>query len=191
MTLEERQKEPGVLRQEKAKDFWDKLRAVGPLIVALAVSALGGWYGYKQVELQVKAQSFQREQEEKTRREQVFIELLSQRERSDNRLRGTMFNTLFDAYFGETITDTETSEIDPKQVKRQIMFLDILARNFETIDIKPLFEDLDEHLTRAIYDMSLPIEKRRCCFRQRERLRHVGRGALPAARQVPYAAWRE
>ncbi len=157
-------------------------RLVGPLCVALAVSIIGGWYGYKQTDLQINAQNFQRNLAEESRRRQVFTELITQRERSDNQLRGTMFKTLFEAYFGDTLTDTERGSLEPEQVRRQVMFLDILARNFETIDIKPLFEDLDSRLTRAIQDDRLPLEQRRSCFRERERLRHVGRGL--ASRQV-------
>ena len=175
------QRDP-IRRSNYKKDFWDKLSSVGPLLIAVTVTVIGGSYGYKQAQFQTDAQNFQKELEDESRRKQVFTELLTQRERSDNELRSTMFKTLLEAYFGNTLTKTEGNDLDPGQVRRQVTFLDILARNFETIDIKPLFEDLDEKLTRAIYNNKLPFEQRRCFFGQRERLRHVGRGL--ASKQV-------
>lgn len=182
MTVEERNFQRNADNGRHPKDLWDKVRAIGPLVVALAVSAIGGWYGYKQVELQVESQNFQRTREENARRQQVFIELISRRESSDNSLRASMFNTLFNAYFGESVTDSESSELKPPKIKHQIMFLHLLARNFETIDIKPLFEEMDQRLTAAVGDEGLPMEQRRCCFSQREYLRHVG--FVLASRQV-------
>jgi hypothetical protein len=60
------------------------------------------------------------------------------------------------------------------------MLSDLLARNFETMDVRPLFEDLDRRLTDLIEcggegHKVLPGQAE--AFRQREQLRRVARGA--------------
>jgi hypothetical protein len=62
----------------------------------------------------------------------------------------------------------------------------LLARNFETIDFKPLFADLDERLTKAI-ERGGKIGVGARYFRERERLRAMARN-LAAREANPLSA---
>ena len=37
-------------RESGHKDFWDKLRASGTIVVAVVVAAMGGWFNHQQAE---------------------------------------------------------------------------------------------------------------------------------------------
>ncbi|MFW8600447.1 hypothetical protein ACOHYD_03075 [Desulfobacterota bacterium M19] len=158
-------------RKADKKDLWDKLSSAGPLLIALAVSAIGGWFNFQQASL-----------EKANHRQELFTSLLAQRERADSNLRATMFNTLFEAYFGgkfsnrKQVQAAEKSKrtLDPEVIRSQIMFLNLLARNFETIDIKPLFEELDRQLTTMVNDKSAG-DDRKTAFVLRQKLRKVGK----------------
>jgi len=56
------------------------------------------------------------------------------------------------------------------------MFLDVLSRNFDTVDIRPLFEDLDSELTKLIYSDTLHTSRERGqYFAMRAELRRIGK----------------
>lgn len=158
-------------RKTDKKDLWDKLSSAGPLLIALAVSAIGGWFNFQQASL-----------EKANHRQELFTSLLAQRERADSNLRATMFNTLFEAYFGGKFSKGKQVQaaakskrtLDPEVIRSQIMFLNLLARNFETIDIKPLFEELDRQLTTLVNDKRAG-DDRKTAFALRQKLRKVGK----------------
>ena len=152
--------ETGSGRVREGKDFWDKLRASGTMVVAIVVAAMGGWFNHQQAERsRVSTEG------------QFYTNLLAQREQSDSQLRSEMFKTLFEAYFRGKLTATGSqpqsepslenmvvasgpiSDAGPDfdSLERRIMFLDVLVRNFESIDIRPLFEDLDRRLTEIVW----------------------------------------
>jgi hypothetical protein len=114
-----------------------------------------------------------------------FTELQSSRENADSQLRAEMFRTLFDAYFAGKVTTTEkglgSSDDVLKKIRQEVLLSDVLARNFENIDIRPVFEDLDQRLANLIYPeprSSLPpTPEQVLAFRQREELRRVALGA--------------
>jgi len=57
-----------------------------------------------------------------------------------------------------------------------VMFLDLLSRNFDTVDVKPLFEDLDSDLTKKIYsEKEFTLAQRGDFFDVRSELRRVGK----------------
>ncbi|MCK7506243.1 MAG: hypothetical protein MZV70_20680 [Desulfobacterales bacterium] len=61
-------------------------------------------------------------------------------------------------------------------IKQRVMFLDVLSRNFDTVDIKPLFEELDGELTKKIYnDKSYSDGAQKDYFTTRFELRRIGR----------------
>jgi len=66
------------------------------------------------------------------------------------------------------------------------MFLDVLVRNFENIDIRPLFEDLDRRLTEIVWSDGghgkTAVAARRKAFALRWQLRRAALGNV--ARQV-------
>jgi hypothetical protein len=123
-------------------------------------------------------------------------DLRAQRERADADLRANMFKTLFEAYFKNKIDAAQklaASSGDSQarsaallaNLGQEIMLSDLLARNFETVDVRPLFEDLDRRLTELIErggegQKTQPQQAE--AFRQREQLRRVAYGAT--ARQI-------
>lgn len=75
---------------------------------------------------------------EKNRQNQLYAQIMSQREQSDSTLRAQMFDSLIKSYLGGKV------EKDPD---KQIVYLHLLALNFqEFFDAKPLFEELDKKL---------------------------------------------
>jgi hypothetical protein len=119
-----------------------------------------------------------------------YSDLQAQRERADADLRANMFKTLFEAYFKNKIEAAQKAAASGEDTRaraeallidlgQEIMLSDLLARNFETVDVRPLFEDLDRRLTDFIeHGGKGQIE----AFRHREELRRVAYGAT--ARQT-------
>jgi hypothetical protein len=146
------------------KDFWDIIQALGPAIIAATVAIVGTMYNHQQA--QIAKSSEMRE---------VYTKIMAERESSDNNIRATMFGMLFKAMFEK---DSGLKE-DPSNVqalKQQIMFLDVLSRNFDTIDIKPLFEDLDSVMTKKLYyETGLSSTQRGQIFLMRADLRRIGK----------------
>ncbi len=125
-----------------------------------------------------------------------FADVQAQRERADADLRANMFKTLFDAYFKNKLEAAQKAAESGKQTSgdtekllitlgQEVMLSDLLARNFETVDVRPLFEDLDRRLTDLIErggkDQNGSSAQANA-FRERERLRRVAYGAT--SRQV-------
>jgi hypothetical protein len=148
---------------------------------------MGTWFNVQQAQLDRESLQHQSDLERQSRHQQIFTELLAQRERADSDLRSATFKTLFDHYFAkgprantapnDASSEPEGSAMSPAAVRQQIMFLELLGRNFDTIDIKPLFESLDERLTRIIAtgNTQAPSPAQIEAFRQRQTLRKVGR----------------
>jgi hypothetical protein len=92
-----------------------------------------------------------------------YSDLQSQRERSDADLRAKMFDTLFQAYFKNKMEATPkggsrggnacaaAGEI-LRNLTHEIVLSDLLARNFETVDVRPLFEDIDRRLSEVLHN---------------------------------------
>jgi hypothetical protein len=146
------------------KDLWDILQALGPAIIAATVAIVGTMYNHQQA--QIAKSSEMRE---------VYTKIMSERESSDNNIRATMFGMLFKAMF-EKETGLKDDPTSIHALKQQIMFLDLLSRNFDTIDIKPLFEDLDNTMTKMLYnDASLSEAQKGKVFIMRSDLRRIGK----------------
>ena len=147
------------------KDFWDILHTLGPAIIAAAVGIVGGMYNYQQA--QISKASEMRE---------VYTKIMAERESSDNSIRATMFEMLFNAMFAKGFGSANSNPDDIHNIKQQVMFLDVLSRNFDTVDIKPLFEDLDSELTKKIYDgKAYSADQRGNYFEMRSELRRIGK----------------
>jgi hypothetical protein len=147
------------------KDFWDILHTLGPAIIAAAVGIVGGMYNYQQA--QISKASEMRE---------VYTKIMAERESSDNSIRATMFEMLFNAMFAKGFGSANSNPDDIHNIKQQVMFLDVLSRNFDTVDIKPLFEDLDSELTKKIYDgKDYSVDQRGNYFEMRSELRRIGK----------------
>lgn len=146
------------------KDLWDILSALGPAMIAAVVAVLGIMYNSQQAEI-TKA----------TEMRQVYTNIMAQRETSDNSIRATMFGMLFNAMFDKGLESAERNPDDIAALKKRVMFLDLMSRNFDTIDIKPLFEDLDLDLSRKIAGIEYTAAKRGDYYALRSELRRIGR----------------
>jgi hypothetical protein len=165
-----------MLRLAKKKDLWEiRVKEVDffyKVIILIIGSIIAGcfvWVQYQQTQ------------------SRYYVDLMSQRERADVDLRAQMFNTLFEAYFLEKIkvNDSKQSQVNDSKkmlegLHQEIILLDLLARNFENIDVRPLFEDLDQRLVQLIKGDVREMAKD--ALKQRQQLRRMAAGAT--ARQV-------
>jgi len=151
----------------KQVEFWYKIMI---LIIGASVAAI--FYAYQQ-------------QQAETR---YYADLMAQREAADSHLRVETFKTLFEAYFSnKTQAGTDrgqpaAAQKIPQRLGQDVVLSDLLARNFEGIDIRPVFEDLNDQLTRVIQANDGPSElkpttEQVLAFRRREDLRRIAIGA--------------
>jgi hypothetical protein len=181
----------------RRKDRWEKFQIgtdifhkIFILIIGTCLGAIFYWYQQKQIEVR------------------YFADLMAQRESADTQLRAQMFKTLFDAYFSNKLqmggmpknnsamgfsaamekNEAYHSDIDAQleKLRLEMMFTDLLSRNFESIDVRPLFENLDAELSRLLSPFqrdALEIsEGMRKAFILREQLRRIALGA--SSRQI-------
>jgi hypothetical protein len=145
------------------KDFWDIIQALGPAIIAATVAVVGTMYNHQQAQI-AKASEMR----------EVYTKIMAERESSDNNIRANMFGMLFNAMF-EKEAGLKGGPTNTRAIKQQVMFLDLLSRNFDTVDIKPLFEDLDIDFTKKVYNEQYPAEFRGDMFAMRSELRRIGK----------------
>ncbi len=151
--------------KKTTKDVWDILKSLGPAFLAAVVAVMGGWYNLQQAQLAKSAE-----------RQEVYTKIMAERESSDNAIRAKMFEMLFNAMFSKGFGSTAIAPGDVGAIKNQVMFLDLLSRNFDTVDIRPVFEDLDRELTRKIYDdRAFSDGQQGDYFAMRSELRRIGR----------------
>ncbi|MCX5849800.1 MAG: hypothetical protein NTW65_10165 [Deltaproteobacteria bacterium] len=148
----------------RKKDLWDIMQALGPAIIAATVAIMGSIYGYQQAQM-TKASEMR----------EVYTKIMTERESSDNSIRANMFQMLINAMFNKDVSTTSNPD-NITLIKQRVMFLNVLSRNFDTVDIKPLFEDLDGELTKKIYnDKSYSDSSQKDYFTMRSELRRIGR----------------
>jgi hypothetical protein len=148
----------------KKKDLWDILQALGPAIIAATVAIMGSVYSYQQAQM-TKASEMR----------EVYTKIMTERESSDNSIRANMFQMLINAMFSKEISISSNPD-NIRLIKQRVMFLDVLSRNFDTVDIKPLFEELDGELTKKIYnDKAYSDSSQKDYFAIRSELRRIGR----------------
>ena len=129
-------------------------------------------------------------------RSRYYSDLQAHRESADSALRAQMFTTLFQNYLKAKLESTqraqqskagaqELTDAQLTDLQQEIVMSDLLARNFEAVDVRPMFEDIDRRLTDRI-DAGRAgqeaIADQRKAFSLREQLRRVAGGA--AARQT-------
>ncbi len=144
------------------KDLWDIIQSLGPAIIAATVAIMGSVYSVQQARM-TKASEMR----------EVYTKIMTERESSDNSIRAKMFEMLFTGMFAKEMNSNLHSE-NLSALKQRVMFLDVLSRNFDTVDIKPLFEDLDRVLTRNIYDNNSDPSQGEY-FELRAELRRIGK----------------
>lgn len=150
-------------KREK-KDLWDIMKALGPAILAAVVGIVGGWYNYQQSKINKASE-----------RQQTYTNIMTSRESSDNAIRAKMFEILISSMFAKGVGTAPANPDDMTAIKEKVMFLDLLSRNFDTVDVKPLFEERDNDLTKKIYDEKYSAAQRGDFFDIRSELRRVGR----------------
>jgi hypothetical protein len=106
---------------------------------------------------------------------------MSQREKSDSELRTQMFKTLFDAFFANKLQakaspGDEDVSVQLARLKQETILTDLLSRNFDSIDVRPLFEDLDARIAASLEPAKRSKASRREFFPLREQLRRVAVG---------------
>jgi hypothetical protein len=125
-----------------------------------------------------------------------YSDLQSQRESADSAMRAQMFTTLFQNYLKAKLESTqrareskagvqELTDAQLTDLQQEIVMSDLLARNFEAVDVRPMFEDIDRRLTDRIdagREGQEAIADQKKAFGLREQLRRVASGA--AARQT-------
>lgn len=118
------------------KDRWDKWESFAKILagVCAAVGAIAiPW--------------FISQYTEENRRSQVYVQMMTEREKSDTNIRENMFKALLDGYL-KTLGDDVKKE-DRESFRKRIVFLDLLAVNFqEFFNAKPLFEEVYEKLVQ-------------------------------------------
>jgi len=89
---------------------------------------------------------------QKSRRAQLYTEIVSKREIADSELRAKMFETLLKCFYADTSQN--------KTNKEKLTLLRLLVLNFhESFNLKPLFESLESELTDIEKDMVKDIAK--------------------------------
>jgi hypothetical protein len=117
-----------------AKDRWDKaesfaktLAGVCAAVGAIAIPWLLNHYT------------------EESRKSQVYVQTMTEREKSDTSSRENMFKALLDGYL-QTLKDDVKKE-NLESFRKRIVFLELFAVNFqELFNAKPLFEEVHEKL---------------------------------------------
>jgi hypothetical protein len=125
-----------------------------------------------------------------------YSDLQSQREIADSAMRAQMFTTLFQNYLKAKLESTQRAleskagaqqltDAQLTDLQQEIVMSDLLARNFEAVDVRPMFEDIDRRLTDRIdagREGQEAIVDQKKAFTLREQLRRAAGGA--AARQT-------
>jgi len=147
-TVEVKVEEPVPVRPAKPeRDFWDKiqilLQPLGGIVTALAIGILGA----KSSEFLNRRQSI----ETNTR---LYSELMTKREESESALRKDMFQTII----GSFVSASGKNDLDSS-----VLNLELLAYNFhESLDLKPLFQDLKRRIARASAEARTPAARVEC-----------------------------
>jgi hypothetical protein len=116
------------------KDRWDKLESFAKTLAGVC-AAVGA----------ILIPVFINQYTEENRKSQVYLQMMSEREKSDASIRENMFKTLMDGYL-QTLKD-DVKKNDLESFRKRIVFLELLTINFEEFfNAKPLFEEVYEKL---------------------------------------------
>src|SRR5262245_59378882 len=114
-------------QEEKKKDWWAKAESFAKILAAFCAAASA-------VLIPVLLSSYT----EQSRRAEMFVQTMTEREKSDSDIRQAMFQTLLNGYLGAVKEDFVKADED--SFRRRIMFLELLTINFqEYFNTKPLF----------------------------------------------------
>lgn len=121
---------------QSTKDWWDKCESFAKILagVCAAVGAIAiPW--------------FINQYTEENRKSQVYVQMMTEREKSDTSIRENMFKALLDGYLQTLKEDVKREDLE--SFRKRIVFLELLAVNFqEFFNAKPLFEEVYEKLVK-------------------------------------------
>jgi len=122
--------------KDRERDLWEKVESFAKIVAAVAVSV-----GSIAIPYIIGKTS------EQSRRAQVYMQVMSEREKADTAIRQEMFKTLLADYLGRFENNATENE---ESFRKRIMFLDLLTLNFqEYLNARPLFEDVYLRLEKA------------------------------------------
>ena len=128
------EKEP----KDPKRDLWGKVQSFAKIVAAVGVSI-----GSVAIPYIIGKTS------EQSRRAQVYMQVMSEREKADTAIRQEMFKTLLADYLGR-FEDKSNATENEGSFRKRIMFLDLLTLNFqEYLNARPLFEDVYLRLENA------------------------------------------
>jgi hypothetical protein len=124
--------------KDSKRDFWGRVESFAKIVAAVAVSI-----GSVAIPYIIGKTS------EQSRRAQVYMQVMSEREKADTAIRQEMFKTLLADYLGRFQENKNATE-NEDSFRKRIMFLDLLTLNFqEYLNARPLFEDVYLRLEKA------------------------------------------
>jgi len=119
-----------------AKDGWDKAESFAKTLAGICV-AVGA----------ILIPIFVNRYTEESRKSQVYLQMMTEREKSDINIRENMFKALLDGYLQALKEDVKKETLE--SFRKRIVFLQLLAVNFqEFFNAKPLFEEVYEKLVK-------------------------------------------
>ncbi len=120
------------------RDLWEKSESFAKIVAAVGVSI-----GSVAIPYIIGKTS------EESHRAQVYMQVMSEREKADTAIRQEMFKTLLADYLGRFTEEAHGTESE-ESFRKRIMFLDLLNLNFqEYLNARPLFEDVYLRLEKA------------------------------------------
>ena len=141
-------------KPQSTKDWWDKWESFAKTLagVCAAVGAIAiPW--------------FINQYTEANRKSQVYVQMMTEREKSDTSIRENMFKALLDGYLQTLKEDVKREDVE--SFRKRIVFLELLAVNFqEFFNAKPLFEEVYEKL--VTYRKAARDESSRRAWRELE-----------------------
>ena len=121
---------------QSTKDRWDKWESFAKILAGIC-AAVGA----------IAIPWFINQYTEASRKSQVYVQMMTEREKSDTAIRENMFKTLLDGYLQTLKEDVKKEDLESFQ--KRIVFLELLAVNFqEFFNAKPLFEEVYEKLVK-------------------------------------------
>ena len=118
------------------RDRWGKIESIAKI-----VGAIGVFIGSVAIPYIIGKTS------EESHKAQVYMQVMSEREKSDTAIRQEMFKTLLADYLGRF---AENAPENDESFRKRIMFLELLSLNFqEYLNARPLFEDVYLRLEKA------------------------------------------
>src|SRR5262245_45796804 len=150
-------------QQNRPPDLWARAESLTKILAALAVLV-----GSVAIPVIIQRSS------EQSQRTQIYMQIMSEREKADTAIRQEMFKTLLTNYLG-VFTDQDSRETEASFRKR-IMFLDLLNLNFqEYLNSRPLFEDVNIRLERVKKNMAAGSREEKALHQLQEELMRVAR----------------